>query len=237
MRNHGAATAARLAIQSLALVALILARGPDAAAADLERGRAVAMGAVETPIGASACFVCHGLDGAGDASGAFPRLSGQAAWYLYKQLKDYASGARPNDIMSPIARLLTDQEMEEVAVYYAAQRAPAARTTDPDPRSLQAGGAISARGLPGKEVAACVNCHGAAGRGLPPSFPYLAGQYAPYTELQMMLWKRGERRNDPLGVMRHIAQQLSPEEIRALAAYFEAVGNPDADPANAAEAR
>ena len=70
---------------------------------DLERGRAVAMGAGTTTSSRSACHTCHGMHGAGDSSGAFPRLSGQAAWYLYKQLKDYASGERQNDVMSPVA--------------------------------------------------------------------------------------------------------------------------------------
>ena len=199
---------------------------PNAASAeaDRERGRSIAMGAATQLTPRSACFTCHGMDGAGDGSGAFPRLTRQSAWYLYKQLKDYASGARPNDVMSPIAKALTDQQMEDVSAYYAAQRAPARRTSrSGDPEALQKGGAISAAGLAAKGVPACVNCHGSAGRGLPPSFPYLAGQYAPYIELQLMLWKRGQRRNDPLGVMAQVARQLSPEEIRALALYFASV--------------
>jgi cytochrome c553 len=166
-----------------------------------------------------------GMSGVGDASGAFPRLTGQAAWYLYKQLKDYASGARENAVMSPIARSLSDVQMQSVAAYYADQTAPRHVTREPDPMELQIGGAISAAGHAGKRVAACVSCHGPAGRGLPPSFPYLAGQYAPYAELQMQLWKQGKRKNDPFGVMQHIAEQLSEAEIRALATYFESVPN------------
>src|SRR5690349_6885970 len=64
---------------------------------------------------AQACVSCHGLDGTGDTSGAFPLLTGQSGWYLYKQLKDYASGARPNDTMAPIAQALSDEEMRDVA--------------------------------------------------------------------------------------------------------------------------
>jgi cytochrome c553 len=202
----------------------LLAPNAASADADLERGRSVAMGAATQLTPRSACFTCHGMDGAGDGSGAFPRLTGQSAWYLYKQLKDYASGARPNDVMSPIAKALTDKQMEDVSGYYAAQRAPARRTSlISDPEALQRGGAISAAGLAAKSVPACINCHGPSGRGLPPSFPYLAGQYAPYIELQLMLWKQGKRRNDPLGVMAQLARQLSPEEIRALALYFASV--------------
>lgn len=201
--------------------------------ADIERGRNVVVGAASSVSPRSACNTCHGLDGAGDSSGAFPRLTGQAGWYLYKQLKDYASGERENDVMSPIARELSDQQMEDVAAYYASQPQPGSPLPRPDaaPLMIQRGGAISATGLQDKGVAACVNCHGVAGRGLPPSFPYLAGQYAPYIELQFRFWKDGTRRNDPLGVMQHIAEQLSDEEIQAVAAYFSA----QPPPANTAE--
>jgi cytochrome c553 len=196
---------------------------PSAHQADPARGRGVALGVATTPSPRSACFTCHSLDGAGDSAGAFPRLSGQSAWYLYKQLKDYASGARANPVMSPIAALLTDAEMQDVAAYYASQQAPPRRSVEHDPEALQIGASIAAAGLVDKQVQACVNCHGPQGRGLPPSFPYLAGQYAPYFELQMQLWKRGERNNDPLGVMKHIADQLSDDQIRALALYFESL--------------
>lgn len=198
--------------------------------ADIERGRGVALGAATVVSPRAACHTCHGLHGVGDSSGAFPRLTGQASWYLYKQLKDYASGARQNDVMSPIARALTDRQMQDVAAFYASQSAPppAQSRQTPDPILLQKGGAISAMGLQDKGVAACVNCHGPAGKGLPPSFPYLAGQYGPYIELQFRLWKEGKRNNSPLQVMEHIAKALSDEEIRALAVYFASLRPPDA---------
>lgn len=196
---------------------------------DLERGRAVVMGAATATSPRSACHTCHGMHGAGDSSGAFPRLTGQAAWYLYKQLKDYASGERQNEVMSPIAETLSDQQMEDVAAYYAAQQASAeAPQSETDSLLLQRGAAISATGLPEQGVAACVNCHGPSGRGLPPSFPYLAGQYAPYVELQFRFWKEGLRENDPLGVMQHIAQQLTEDDIKAVAAYFASMPPPSA---------
>lgn len=207
---------------------LLLASGTALRAeADLERGRAVALGAGTAVAPRSACHTCHGLRGAGDASGAFPRLTGQAAWYLYKQLKDYASGARRNEIMAPIAEALSDRQMQDVSAYYAAQAAarPGVPRAD-DPQLIQRGGAISAMGLRDKGVAACVNCHGPAGAGLPPSFPYLAGQFAPYVELQFRFWKEGQRRNSPLGVMEHIAAQLSDDDVKALAAYFASLAPP-----------
>lgn len=199
----------------------VASESPSAEA--LERGRAVALGAGGAAEPHAACVTCHGMDGVGDASGAFPRLTGQAGWYLYKQLKDYATGTRPNDVMSPIAGALDDRQMADVAAYYAEQEARSAEMPQADPLTLQEGGVISAMGIPDKGVAACVNCHGPAGRGLPPSFPYLAGQYPAYVELQLRLWRDGVRRNDPLGVMAVIARALSDEEMRAVSLYFASV--------------
>lgn len=217
-----------LAVLTMGMTIAAGASGAAEDLVDLELGRNVAMGQRALSAPRSACMSCHGLSGAADSSGSFPRLSGQAAWYLYKQLKDYASGSRPNDVMSPIAKTLTDVQMQAVAAYYAEQRAPA-----PDsarkvaPLQLQRGAAMASVGVPDKGVAACVNCHGPGNKGLPPSFPYLAGQSASYTQLQLQLWKDGVRKNDPLGVMQHIARQLSGDEIRALALYLSSLDPPE----------
>lgn len=202
------------------------AAGAASAEADLERGRAVVVGAIGATPAAQPqpCFACHGIDGVGDGSGAFPRLSGQAAFYMYKQLLDYASGKRRNDIMGPIAKAMTEPQMEDVSAWYAAQEdAPYFPRPEVPPRLLQQGAALSAVGSAEKGIQACVNCHGPAGTGLPPSFPYLAGQYASYTELTLTDWKVGLRRNDPLGVMTEIAKRMSAEDIAAVAAYFASV--------------
>jgi cytochrome c553 len=191
--------------------------------ASLERGRAVVVGATQGSGQGAAqpCFTCHGLTGAGDGTSAFPRMAAQPAFYLYKQLVDYAIGERPNDIMTPIARALTLRQMEDVAAYYAAQAStPPYAAPQFDPALVQRGGAISSMGAPEKGIQACVNCHGASGTGLAPSFPYLAGQYAGYIELQLKLWQQGVRRNDPLNVMADIARRMGPQEIEAVAAYF-----------------
>lgn len=194
--------------------------GPAASASpDAEAGRAVVVGGEQATV--TPCFMCHGLDGVGDSAGAFPRLTGQAAFYMYKQLIDYASGARPNDVMGPIARQMTEAQMTDVAYYYSLQSGPYAPRPAVDPAVLERGHKIAEDGLDEADVPACNLCHGQDGAGDPPLFPYLAGQYAPYTELQLLLWKRGVRRNDPLDVMTDIANALSDEDIRAAALYFE----------------
>jgi cytochrome c553 len=190
----------------------------------LERGRLVAMGGSQRGGAAMACFTCHGVQGGGDGSGAFPRLAGMPGWYSYKQLMDYASGARPNAVMSGIAARLTEAEMEAVAAYYAVIDAPY-----PDPpaaedlQQLQWGGQLAAIGSVELGIPACVNCHGPNGSGLPPSVPYLAGQYAEYIALQLKLWKAGVRDNDAMNVMEAIAVKMSEADMRAVGAYYERV--------------
>jgi cytochrome c553 len=191
----------------------------DTRAADLDAGRAVVVGGKQSSV--TPCFMCHGLDGVGDSAGAFPRLTEQAAFYMYKQLIDYASGARPNDVMAPIAREMTEAQMADVAYYYSMVDAPFAPRPVVDPALLERGRKLAEDGLDAAGVEACNLCHGRDGAGDPPLFPYLAGQYAPYTELQLQLWQEGVRANDPLDVMAEIADALSDEDIRAVALYYE----------------
>jgi cytochrome c553 len=196
----------------------------DPSAANFEAGLAVVVGnfgqAAQSQQGA--CFRCHGVDGKGDGAAAFPRLTGQVYKYLYDALKDYASGARNNAVMSPIALALTDQQMRDVAAYYAAQRdAPHDPRPEINADQLQYGAALAAVGSATRGVQGCTNCHGIDGAGLPPTYPYLAGQYANYLEAQLRAWKTGARRGGASGgIMEQIAKRLTDEDIRAVSLYF-----------------
>ncbi|MBJ6127011.1 c-type cytochrome [Microvirga splendida] len=205
----------------------------DAGTADVERGRAVVVGAFAAQPGqgnnavtppAGACFQCHGMDGKGDAAAAFPRLTDQVYKYLYDSLQDYASGARQSPIMTPIAKALSDQQMRDVSAYYAAQKdAPYGPSPQADPSVLQYGAAIAAVGHAPRGVQGCINCHGPDGFGLPPTYPYLAGQNAAYLEAQLRAWKTGERKGDGFGLMENIAKRLTDEEIHAVSQYYAAI--------------
>lgn len=191
---------------------------------DPNRGRLVALGGW-TQSGRAACTQCHGMDGLGDASGAFPRLAGLDGWYLYKSLRDYASGARPNAVMTPVARALSDREMQDVAAHYAGftdlPYAPPAAALDT--ATLQKGAAIVAVGLPDQGVAACSSCHGENGAGGGVAYPRIAGQSAPYVERQLRLWKTGGRDGDPMNVMEQVAKAMSDDDIAAVAAWLATV--------------
>lgn len=167
---------------------------------------------------AYACFTCHGLDGGGNGAGA-PRLAGLDFGYLNRQLEGYALGLRRHDEMGYVARLLSADERQKVALHYARLPAPTADArTSPlrAPRLYVAGDAN--RGL-----APCAECHGTLGEGAGAGNPPLAGQPAPYLAAQLDAWRASRRRNDPANLMLDIARRLSPDEIRRLAAYAAAL--------------
>jgi cytochrome c553 len=209
---------------------LALAAAPSLAAdpREVALGREIAEGAALPE--EITCSRCHGVLGIGRPEEQTPRLAGQPRLYLYKQLADFASGARLSEKMAPVARALTPAQRDAVAAYYASLHAvPYPEAPYGEPALVQEGGVLSALGDAGRNIRACEICHADAGVGIAPSFPYLAGQYVYYTEKQMLLWKAGVRRNDPLDVMAEIAERLEEEEIRALALYFARVRPPLAD--------
>jgi len=197
--------------------------------ADVEAGRSIVVGAYtfgQTPQPQQGnCFQCHGMDGKGDQAAAFPRLTDQSYKYLYESLRNFASGVRNNPIMTPIAKALSDQQKRDVAAYYAAQKdAPYGARPETDPDTLQYGAALAAVGSATRGVQGCINCHGPAGVGLPPTYPFLAGQYANYIQSQLKAWKSGQRRDGAAGgIMEYIAKRLTDEDIRAVSLYYASI--------------
>jgi cytochrome c553 len=208
--------------------------------ADPLQGRFIATGGQYGEIPYS-CDACHGIDGTGNRSGAFPRIASQSEWYLYSNLYDFATGLRPSDVMGPVARSLTQRDMQDVAAYYASLG------PQPYPPSLPShngslgseGRDIATKGFPEKGVLPCVTCHGAQGRGRAPLFPYIGGQYESYLEYQLHQFKSGERGGEFGSVMTAIANGLSDEQIEAVSTYFAslmpaAVPAPDQVPGHTA---
>lgn len=187
-----------------------------AGAADPIAERIVTQG---TPAGAPACVACHGPDGAGNAAANFPRLAGLDAAYQEKQLADIRAGTRQSPVMVPIAKGLTEAESKAVARHYARLKAPPAPPPAVDPQQLALGERVATRGVWARDVPPCFTCHGAGGQGVG-LFPALAGQHATYTAAQLHEWRNGNRRNDQLGLMKVIADRMTPAEIQAVAAYL-----------------
>ncbi|MET0580404.1 MAG: c-type cytochrome [Pseudoxanthomonas sp.] len=164
---------------------------------------------------AMACTMCHGARGTSPAG--TPHLAGQPASSTYKQLRDYASGHRQSAIMQPMVASLSDQDMRDLAAYYAslereriADIAPSAQST---PRLVR-------NGDPMRSVGACSSCH--SPHAARPATPVLEGLSQTYLRDQMLAFREGRRTNDINRQMRNAVHKLTDEEIAQLARYYSA---------------
>lgn len=177
-----------------------------------------------TPDGATPCIACHGIDGGGLPGTPFPRLAGLNMDYLVKQIHDFQAELRSDPSMTPVAMKLKPDEMAAVAAYFSAQAAPPLPPSD-DALQLEVGRNIAERGIWSSYVPACASCHGPNGVGVGASFPALAGQNALYTVQQFNYWRASMRQNDPLHMMQAVVDRMTDEEIAAVAAYYQSLGN------------
>ena len=210
-------TGAIVAIAALMLWPALVSAQEGKRAANPDHGAVIAaQGAASIP----ACAQCHGFSGASDSSGAFPKIGGQSAQYLEKQMHDYASSERANAIMSPIAKALSADDIAAVVAYYAKNGAHFPPLATADAATVDTGGKLARTGEPATNIFACNNCHGPDGAGVPPAIPYLAGQYAQYIVSELQMWKRGLRKSSPMDV---IAKQLDEEQIAAVGAFYQQI--------------
>ncbi|MBN8726286.1 MAG: c-type cytochrome [Xanthomonadales bacterium] len=172
--------------------------------------------------GAPPCIACHGAHGEGQVAGGFPRLAGLDAAYMERQMDDFASGSRDNAVMKPIASALSKEERRALARHYSGLAPPAASEPAASDELDPQGESIALRGRWEGQVPACVACHGPSGVGVGSHFPPLAAQPAGYIAAQLHAWKDGQRRNDPMGMMQHVASELDEAEIQAVAGWFAA---------------
>jgi cytochrome c553 len=167
------------------------------------------------------CAACHAADGNSIAP-ANPKIAGQIAEYLHKQLADFkAQGgkkpARESAIMMGMVANLSDADMKGLAAFYAGQKLKPAAAADKDLAAL--GQKLWRGGNAASGVPACAGCHGPAGAGMPAQYPRLGGQYAEYIAAQLKAFRDGGRANDPNGMMRGVATRLTEREIRAVSEY------------------
>ena len=188
---------------------------------------------------AAACVSCHGEHGNSLVS-SFPKLAQQHSSYLIKQLKAFKSGARQNPMMSSIAMGLTDEDMLDIAAYYADQEVsanelPVLDDEDEDQKPAATEGAKKADGADKiqtliaqgsdlyrngdltREVSACIACHGPFGEGNKPAgYPLLKSQHADYLIKTLTDFKTDARSNNPENIMHMIAKKMTDEEIKAV---------------------
>jgi len=189
---------------------LALTTGVTHAAGDAQSGKTRA----------AACVSCHGMDG-NSTNPEWPRLAGQHASYITKQLADFKAadkGGRNNPIMAGMTAALSEQDMADLGAWFESQT-NAGGVANKD--WVQVGEKLYRGGHKEAGVAACMACHGPRGAGNPAAgYPAIAGQHSVYTINQLNAFRDGSRHNDAGGVMRDNAIRLSDDEVRAVAEYL-----------------
>lgn len=203
----------RIAIGVVVSVAVSSATAHGAEAGDPKRGEAI------TPI----CLACHGANGEGQnnpGAEAWPRLAGQNAGYLLKQLQDIKANKRSAITMLGFVNMLDEQKMADVSAYYASLPLPKLTTQPVDPEILALGEKLVNRGDWTRYLPACNSCHGPASQGVNATFPGIANQQPNYLSKQLYNWQQNKRNNDTNALMKTIAQRLTPKDIEAVSAYL-----------------
>jgi len=202
----------KLAI-SISLV-LGLVGSANAFDGDAEKGKAKS----------ATCAACHGADGNSPAD-IYPKIAGQHPEYIYTQLKDLKLAAttggkegRNDPVMSAMTLALSDQDMKDLAAFYAGQKMSKGMT----PKSVAKQGAkLYASGDPSRGIVACTACHGPTGAGMQlAGFPRISFQHAAYIKSSLEKFRDGSRNNDMNGMMRDIAAKLSDKDIEILSKYL-----------------
>ena len=196
-------------VAALGLVTVLGWSGSVVAAGNKEAGQAKS----------ATCLACHGMEG-NSANPEWPNLAGQHASYVARQLKHFKAGERTNPLMSPMAMTLADQDVEDLAVYYASTTPRP--TGEAEPSKVKLGERLYRAGNPSAGVPACAGCHGPSGAGNPgASYPRVGGQHAVYAAAQLRAYKSGARATDPNAIMRTITARLTEQEIDAVASYLQ----------------
>lgn len=160
------------------------------------------------------CATCHGLTGQSSNS-QFPKLTGQNADYLIRQLFNFKSRARKSSVMEPQVAHLSGNDIEQLASYFSSQRLIPDAT--PDPALTAAGRSVYMQGNPASGITACAVCHGPRARG-GQLLPRLAGQHAEYIETQLRRYIERSRTTDQT-LMHSVASKMTDVEIRSVS-YF-----------------
>ncbi|CAM4414607.1 MAG: Cytochrome c4 [Legionella sp.] len=168
---------------------------------------------------AMVCSACHGLSG-NSPNPEWPNLAGQHPKYFIKQLKEMKdTSLRDAPTMSGLVATMSDQDMDDLAAYYA--KIPLVQGSTPK-EFLQRGEQLYRGGDFTKRITACIACHGPKGTGnAQAGFPVLSGQHAAYTLLQLLAFKNGKRKNDLNHIMQDISSRMSREDMEAVAHYIE----------------
>ncbi len=174
-----------------------------------------------TTLAQQACSLCHGVTGI-STSPNFPNLAAQPEDYIVAQLTGFRNQSRQDpagfEYMWGISRHLTDDQIRQLAAYYAKQQ-PAHQVPEGDPARIEAGRALFTQGAPDRGLPACAGCHGDHGQGLA-AFPRLAGQHTDYVRKQLLVFQRTDERPEG-SVMKTIAHGLTPDDVANASSFVQ----------------
>lgn len=166
------------------------------------------------------CAACHGADGNSQVA-VWPKIAGQHADYLARQTRMVRDQQRPVPQMYPMVMNLTDEDIDDIAAYFASQ------TVQPgvaDERLVELGRSIYHGGNSDSGVPACMACHGPTGAGIPAvGYPMVRGQHADYSADRLRRYRGGEawEGDSNSAIMVGVAANLTDEEIEAVSSYME----------------
>lgn len=200
-------------MKKLALILTLLASCSAFAQGDIEAGKTKS----------AMCAACHGADG-NSLIVQNPKLAGQHATYLEKQIKDFKLGmtsggkqGRVDAVMGGMVMALTEQDTADIAAYFASNVISDNSTPE---ESMSVGETLYRAGNVERGIPACSACHGARGNGSELSgFPKISGQHADYVKIQLEKFRSGTRANDMNMMMQDVAAKLTDSEISALSDY------------------
>lgn len=175
-----------------------------------------------------ACTGCHGAQGRAAPDGYYPRLAGKPAGYLYNQLLNFREGRRHYGLMTQLIAPLSDAYLMEIAQHFSNLDVPYPAPTQArqDAPLLAKGKQLVLTGDAARQVAACVQCHGAAMTGVTPNVPGLLGLPRDYLNAQLGAWKAGKRRAHAPDCMQAVVARLSDDDINAISSYLAAQALP-----------
>ena len=170
---------------------------------------------------AAVCAACHGADG-NSVVPNWPKIAGQHAMYLERQLGLIKNGDRPVPEMAGIVMTLSEQDLADLAAFFSAQTSSAGLA---DEALVATGEQLYRAGNSETDIPACMSCHGPVGEGNPLSgYPALAGQHAVYSEKMLTGFRAGNMwGNDDSNskIMTEVTKRLTDAEIKALASYIQ----------------
>jgi cytochrome c553 len=169
------------------------------------------------------CGACHGADG-NSAIPMNPKLAGQHAQYLVKQLTEFKLASttggkegRNNAVMNGMSAALSEQDILDLAAYFSSQKATPGESSQD---AVVQGNKLYVGGDLKRGITACIACHGPKGNGTSLSgFPDISGQHSDYIATQLKSFRSGERANSLNGMMADIAKRLTDEDIQVISNY------------------